>query len=81
VDLILWYNSPGGVLRNFSKVVGFEAEMDFQNLNMALLLIRKIMVRNRGKMQVLQEEDGGMTLRLQFPPGRRIEGPSKENHA
>ena len=81
VDLVLWYNSPGGVLRNFAKVVGFEAEMDFQNLNMALLLIRKVMVRNRGKMQVLQDEDGGMTVRLQFPPGRRKEGPSKENHA
>lgn len=81
VDLILWYNTPEGVLRNFSKVAGFEAEMDFQNLNMALLLIRKIMVRNRGKMQVLQEEDGGMTIRLQFPPGKRMEGRSKENHA
>jgi DNA-binding NtrC family response regulator len=81
VDLILWYNSPGGVLPNFSKVVGFEAEMDFQNLNMALLLIRKVMVRNRGKMQILQDEDGGMTIRLQFPPGGRREGSSKENHA
>ena len=81
VDLILWYNSPEGVLRNFSKVAGFEAEMDFQNLNMALLLIRKVMVRNRGKMQVLQEEDGGMTIRLQFPPGERMEGLSREKHA
>jgi transcriptional regulator with AAA-type ATPase domain len=81
VDLILWYNSPEGVLRNFSKVAGFEAEMDFQNLNMALLLIRKVMVRNRGKMQVLQEEDGGMTIRLQFPPGKRTEGLAREKHA
>ena len=81
VDLILWYNSPEGVLRNFSKVAGFEAESDFQNLNMALLLIRKIMVRNRGKMQVLQEEDGGMTIRLQFPSGKRMEGLSREKHA
>ncbi len=81
VDLILWYNTPEGILRNFSKVAGFEAEMDFQNLNMALLLVRKIMVRNRGKMQVLQEEDGGMTIRLQFPPGKRMEGHSRENHA
>jgi two-component sensor histidine kinase len=81
VDLIVWYNIPEGVLRNFSKGVGFEAEMDFQNLNMALLLIRKIMVRNRGKMQVLQEEDGGMTIRLQFPPGKRSERPARENHA
>jgi len=39
------------------------------------------MVRNRGKMQVLQDEDGGMTVRLQFCPGRRKEGRSKENHA
>jgi len=81
VDLILWYNTPEGVLRNFSKVTGFETEMDFQNLNMALLLIRKIMVRNRGKMQVLQEDDGGMTIRLQFPAGKRMEGPSREKHA
>jgi hypothetical protein len=61
--------------------VGFEAEIDFQKLNMALLLIRKIMVRNRGKIQVLQEEDGGMTIRLQFPPGKRSEAPARENHA
>jgi two-component sensor histidine kinase len=71
VDLILWYNSREGALRTFSKVVGLEAGPDFQNLNMALLLIRRVMVRNQGKMQVLQEDHGGMTVRLQFPAGNR----------
>lgn len=81
VDLVLWYNMPEGALRNFSGGAGVEAEMDFQSLNMALLLIRKIMVRNGGRMQVLQEEDGGMSIRLQFPAGKRMEGSSRENHA
>ena len=80
-DLILWYNSREGALRTFSKVVGLEAGPDFQNLNMALLLIRRVMVRNRGKMQVLQEDDGGMTVRLQFPAGNRKEGALRENDA
>jgi light-regulated signal transduction histidine kinase (bacteriophytochrome) len=81
VDLILWYNSREGALRTFSKVVGLEAGPDFQNLNMALLLIRRVMVRNQGKMQVLQEDDGGMTVRLQFPAGNRKEGALRENYA
>ncbi len=81
VDLVLWYNMREEALGNFSGGVGVEAEMDFQKLNMALLLIRKIMVRNAGRMQVLQEEGGGMSIRLQFPVGRRMEGPSRENDA
>ena len=81
VDLILWYNSPDGVLPNFSKVAGFGAEPDFQNLNLSLLLIRKVMVRNRGKMQILQGEDGGMTVRLQFAAEKRKEGVSRESDA
>jgi light-regulated signal transduction histidine kinase (bacteriophytochrome) len=70
VDMILWYNSPEGVLGNFSRIVGFETQPEFQNLNLALLLTRKVMLRNRGKMQVLQEEGGGLTLRVQFPAGK-----------
>ena len=70
VDMILWYNSPEGVLGNLSRVVGFETKPELQNLNLALLLIRKVLQRNRGKMQVLQAEDGGMTLRVQFPAGK-----------
>ena len=81
VDLILWYNSREGALRTFSKVAGLEAGPDFQNLNMALLLIRRVMVRNQGKMQVLQEDDGGMTVRLQFPAGNRREGALRESYA
>lgn len=69
VDMILWYNSPEGALGNFSRVVGFQTEPEFQNLNLALLLIRKVMLRNRGRMQVLQGEDGGTTVRAQFPAG------------
>jgi light-regulated signal transduction histidine kinase (bacteriophytochrome) len=81
VDLILWYNSREGALRTFSRVVGLETGPDFRNLNMALLLIRRVMVRNQGRMQVLQEEDGGMTVRLQFPAGKRGEGAVRENDA
>jgi hypothetical protein len=69
VDMILWYDSPEAVLGNFSRVVGFETQPEFQNLNLALLLTRKVMLRNRGKMQVLLEEEGGMTLRIQFTAG------------
>jgi transcriptional regulator with AAA-type ATPase domain len=69
VDMILWYNSPEGVLGDFSRVVGFETKPEFQNLNLALLLTRKVMLRNRGKMQVLLGEEGGMTLGIQFPAG------------
>jgi hypothetical protein len=81
VDLVLWYNVPEGALRKFSGGAGVAAEMDFQKLNMALLLTHKIMVRNGGRMQVFQEEDGGMSIRLQFPAGKRTEGSSRENHA
>jgi hypothetical protein len=81
VDLVLWYNVPEGALRKFSRGAGVAAEMDFQKLNMALLLTHKIMVRNGGRMQVFQEEDGGMSIRLQFPAGKRTEGSSRENHA
>jgi hypothetical protein len=70
VDMILWYNNPEGVLGNLSRVVGFETQPEFQNLNLALLLTRKVMLRNRGNIQVLQEEGGGLTLRVQFPAGK-----------
>ena len=70
MDMILWYNSPEGILGNFSRVVGFETKPELQNLNLALLLTRKVILRNRGEIQVLQEEDGGMTLRVQFPAGK-----------
>ena len=62
-------------------VAGLEAGADFQNLNVALLLVRRLMVRNGGKMQVLQEDDGGMTVRLQFPAGKRGEGALRESDA
>jgi hypothetical protein len=68
--MILWYNGPEGGLGDFSRIVGFKSKPEFQNLNLALLLIRKVLLRNGGKMQVLQEEDGGMTLRVQFPAGK-----------
>ncbi len=70
VDMILWYNSPEGVLGNFSRIVGFETNPELQNLNLSLLLIQKVMVRNRGKMQVRKEADGGITLLARFPTGK-----------
>jgi hypothetical protein len=44
-----------------------EEEPDFQNLSLGLLLIRKVMTRNGGKMEILQRGEAGMILRLCFP--------------
>jgi transcriptional regulator with AAA-type ATPase domain len=67
VDLLLGHNGPEGLDGKSPKMAGLEIAPAFQNLSLALLLIRKIMERNRGGMQVLQEEDGGVTIRLRFP--------------
>ncbi|NWF54164.1 MAG: sigma 54-interacting transcriptional regulator [Syntrophaceae bacterium] len=74
VDLILWYHSPEGFLGNFSRIVGFETNPELQNLNLSLLLIQKVMLNNRGKMQVRKEADGGITLLARFPAGKSKRG-------
>ena len=67
VDLKAWYHGQEGFLRAIQKAPASEAEPDFQNLSLALLLIRKVMARNRGKTQVRREGDTGMIIRLRFP--------------
>ncbi len=70
VDLKVWYDGQEGLVRTIQRTAGLEAEPDFQNLSLALLLIRKVIARNRGKMQVRQEGDAGMIIRLRFPIAR-----------
>ena len=67
VDLKVWYHGQEGFLRAIQKAPTSEAEPDFQNLSLALLLIRKVMARNRGKTKVRREGDAGMVIRLRFP--------------
>ena len=67
VDLSARYDGQEGFLGTFQRATGVEAEPDFQNLSLALLLIRKVMARNRGRMQVRREGDAGMFVRLRFP--------------
>ena len=67
VDLKVSYHGQEGFLRAIQRARTSEAEPDFQNLSLALLLIRKVMARNRGKTQVRREGDAGMIIRLRFP--------------
>jgi transcriptional regulator with AAA-type ATPase domain len=67
VDINIWCDGQEGFSGSIQRVVGLETESDFQNLSLALLLVRKVMARNRGKMQVRHEGDAGMTIRLRFP--------------
>ena len=67
VDVRVCYDGREGIVGRTQKAVGFGAEPDFQNLSLILLLIRKVMNRNRGRMQVRQEGEEGMAIRLQFP--------------
>jgi hypothetical protein len=39
----------------------------YENWSLALALARKVMVRNRGEMQVSLGERSGMAIRLRFP--------------
>ncbi len=67
VDFRIRYDGREGIVGRTQKAVGFETEPDFQNLSLILLLIRKLMNRNRGRMQVRQEGEEGIAIRLQFP--------------
>jgi signal transduction histidine kinase len=67
VELKAQYYGQEGFLRAIQKASVSETEPDFQNLSLALLLIRKVMARNRGKTQVRREGDAGMIIRLRFP--------------
>jgi two-component system response regulator PilR (NtrC family) len=66
VELVIWYDGQNGIIRNIQKAFGPEAGMDFENMSLALALVRKVMVRNRGDMLVSQKEGAGTTIRLRF---------------
>ncbi len=70
VDLKMGYNGQGGMLGPVQRAPGSERARDFQNVSLALLLIRRVMVQNRGKMQVGQDEEAGRTIQLRFPVAR-----------
>lgn len=67
VDLRVWYDGPEEFPGTIQRAGDRETEPDFRNLSLALLLVRKVMARNRGTMQVRQEGEEGMTVRLRFP--------------
>jgi len=71
VDLHMWRDGQERVFSPLPQSLHEGSKPDFQNQNLALLLIRKVMVRNRGQMQVGQEEEEGMTVRLRFPVAER----------
>lgn len=65
VELEFWCDTINNV-RKMAKAFGEDSGVNFEELNLALSLARKVMVRNRGEMAVTQEEGKGTTLRLKF---------------
>lgn len=65
VELVFWYDTINSGIK-MTKAFGEEAGVNFEELNLALSLARKVMMRNRGDMVVKQEEGKGTTLRLKF---------------
>ena len=66
VELAVWYDGQDGIIHNIQKAFGPEAGLNFENVSLALALVRKAMIRNRGDMLVSQEEGAGTTIRLRF---------------
>ncbi len=66
VELEVWYDGQDGIIRNIQKALGPDGGLSFENLNLAMALARKIMVRNQGEMRVGQEEGKGTTILLHF---------------
>jgi len=81
VELGVWYEGQNGLMRQVrGESVGEGAELE--NWSLALVLARKVMVRNRGEMRVSLEEGVGTTIRLRFPvAGGGERGVIKESHA
>jgi len=81
VELGVWYEGQNGLMRQVrGESVGAGAELE--NWSLALVLARKVMVRNRGEMRVSLEEGVGTTIRLRFPvAGGGERGVIKESHA
>ena len=66
VELRVWYDGGEGVLRSLQRAVWPEGELGFEDWGLAMELVRKVMGRNRGEMQMSQEEGGGTTITLHF---------------
>ncbi len=67
VELEARYDGQEGVMGTIQRSVGLEGVPEFQNLSLSFLLIRHLMIRNGGEMQVQQEGEAGTSVRLQFP--------------
>lgn len=67
VELIVWYDGQDAIVRNLEKAVGVGPEPGFENLSLALALARKVVLWNRGEIQVNRWEGEGTTIRLRFP--------------
>jgi transcriptional regulator with AAA-type ATPase domain len=76
VELKFWCDDQDRIPGMIPTALAMEEEPDFQHLSLALLLIRKVMTRNGGKMEVYQRGEAGMTIRLCFPIVR-AEGGSR----
>jgi transcriptional regulator with AAA-type ATPase domain len=82
VELQVWYEGQEEILRGQHREEGREAEWGYENWSLALALARKVMVRNRGEMQVSLGERSGMAIRLRFPVAGSAERRAvRESHA
>ena len=81
VEMRVWYDGEEGVLgvgREWSGEVGLE----YENWSLALALARRVMVGNRGEMQVSLGEGAGTAIRLRFRVAVSAERRNiKESHA
>jgi transcriptional regulator with AAA-type ATPase domain len=67
VELEFWCDGQERIPGKIPTALAMKKEPDFQNTNLALLLIRKVMTRNGGKMEVFQKGEAGTAIRLRFP--------------
>jgi signal transduction histidine kinase len=67
VELEIWYDGREGVVKDIHQVEIPGGRYDFEGLSLGLGLARRVMLRNRGEMQVHQEEEVGTTVILRFP--------------
>jgi hypothetical protein len=82
VELQVCYEGQDGVLRGRHWEEGRQVGLGYENWSLALALARKVMVQNRGEMEVRLGERSGMAIHLRFPVAGSAEGRAvKESHA
>jgi len=80
VELRVWYEGESGVLR-MRREGGRGVGLEYENWSLALALARKVMVGNRGEMQVSLGEGAGTAILLRFSvAGSSERRAAKENH-